>query len=53
MTIEDFIEEHREEIDVTIHRMVTGSLDDEERESWIMNDEGLYDWAIDEGVEGI
>ncbi len=27
------------------------SRDDDEREQWIENDEGLYDWARSEGVE--
>lgn len=54
MTIERFIKRHRREIDATIHAMVPGAkLDNDEREMWITNDEGLYDWALREGVEGI
>ena len=26
-------------------------LDDDERERWILNDEGLYNWARSQGVD--
>ena len=52
MTIEKFIEENKVEIDKAIKRACPScDLDNDEREMWIMNDEGLYQWAIDEGVE--
>lgn len=47
-----FIREHRAEIDAIIHSIVPGILiDDDEREMWIINDEGLYNWARSEGVK--
>ena len=46
-TIREFIKEHRQEIDE-----VTKSpyKNDEERRQWVLNDEGLYNWARSEGV---
>ena len=47
----DFIKENRKEIDEAIRRVVPNArIDDDERRQWIMNDEGLYDWARSEGV---
>jgi len=53
MTLTQFIEENREAIDDYIHRICDNCRidDDEEREEWIENDEGLYLWAKDSGVE--
>ncbi len=34
----------------TDHRHPTEPRNDEERETWIVNDEGLYSWARSEGV---
>jgi hypothetical protein len=51
MTLKQFIKENREEIDRAI-RSVAGDgcrIDDEERRLWVLNDEGLYDWARSEG----
>lgn len=56
MTMQQFIEEHRGELDSIIRRALNRpnrSLDDGEREDWILNDEGLYNWAKSEGVVGI
>ena len=40
------------QIDIYIHNTVPGyDIDDEERELWILNDEGLYNWARSEGVQ--
>ena len=51
MTMRAFIKENREEIDTAIHRVVPGcSLNNEERRQWILNDEGLYNWARSAGV---
>jgi hypothetical protein len=36
----------------TEHTHAAPDLDDDEIEQWILNDEGLYDWARSEGVEG-
>ena len=46
-----FIRENRAEVDAAIHRVVPGiTLNDEDRRQWILNDEGLYNWARSEGV---
>ena len=47
----EFIREHRAELDECIKRVSPGvSLNDGERQQWILNDEGLYNWARSEGV---
>ena len=59
MSIEAFIDENRETIDAAIRRAISAGrnipfemeLGDDERADWIANDEGLYNWAIDEGVD--
>lgn len=51
MTIKDFIKEHRQELDDCIQRVAPGApKSDSERRLWILNDEGLYNWARSEGV---
>lgn len=51
MSKREFIRQNRKELDECIHRVVPGvSLNDSDREEWIMNDELLYQWAISEGV---
>lgn len=48
----DFIRENESAIDAAIRTVVPGAeLDDDEREMWIANDEGLYSWARDAGVD--
>lgn len=50
-TLAEFIKEHRDELDEGIKRVVPNArLNDEERRKWILNDEGLYQWARSEGV---
>ena len=53
MRLRDFIKENREELDRCITRACpnVGRLNDKEREMWILNDEGLYNWARSEGVK--
>lgn len=52
MSLREFIKENRQELDKCIHRVVPGSrLNDEDRRQWILNDEGLYNWARCEGVK--
>lgn len=55
MTIKEFIRNNRSELDRCIgldpHAYDTQREADEEREQWILNDEGLYDWARSEGVD--
>lgn len=61
-----FIEDNRAEIDAAINGALyrhdgnggRGTIpdpppqrDDDEREDWILNDEGLYNWARSEGVK--
>jgi len=58
MTLRVFIREHRETLDVCILKALgrehsegkTYTINDEERRLWILNDEGLYNWARSEGV---
>ena len=46
-----WIKENREEIDAGIKRVVPNCrIDDAERRLWVLNDEGLYNWAKSEGV---
>ena len=65
MTIRQFIKEHRQELDEAINGAIyrydgrggRGKIpdpppkrNDEERRQWILNDEGLYNWARSERV---
>lgn len=52
MSIRAFIRKHRAELDAAIRRAVpfAGRLNDDERRLWVLNDEGLYNWARREGV---
>jgi hypothetical protein len=52
-SIRQFIRDNKTEIDRAIRR--TGfpseaTLNNKDREEWILNDEGLYSWAQVEGV---
>ncbi len=49
-----FIKEHRAELDEAISRALGSPSiikNDRERRLWILNDEGLYNWARSEGVK--
>jgi len=51
MTMREFIRANRSDIDKAIRSQVDNSrINDEERRIWILNDEGLYNWARSEGV---
>ncbi len=65
MTLRSFVRENREYIDEIINQVVfrydgnggpgvvpdpPPTRNDDEREQWISNDEGLYDWARSSGV---
>ncbi|MCP4156669.1 MAG: hypothetical protein GY757_53645 [bacterium] len=65
MKLNDFIRENREELDQCINRELyrhdgrggRGTIpdpppkrNDDDRRQWILNDEGLYNWARSEGV---
>lgn len=57
MTLREFIKQNREELDRCILRALDLSaddygIDDEERRLWVLNDEGLYNWARSEGWPG-
>ncbi len=50
MQLRQFIKENRKELDEAIKRVVPDTrLNDEERRLWILNDEGLYNWARSSG----
>lgn len=53
-TLASFIAEHRVELDACIARALNMErnprANDAERRLWILNDEGLYQWARSEGV---
>ena len=52
MTLANFIKENKQELDSCIKNVVPGaSLNDSERRLWILNDEGLYNWARSSGVK--
>ena len=56
MTMEQFIEENRAELVDAISGSMgsrTVSIDDEDIENWILNDEGLYNWAMSAGVDDV
>lgn len=51
MTLTNFIKENKEQIDEAIKSVCSNcQLNNEERRLWILNDEGLYNWARSEGV---
>ena len=46
-----WVKKNRVDIDSVIRFNCSNCrLNDEERELWVMNDEGLYNWAKSEGV---
>jgi len=51
MTLRNFITENKEELDNCIQSVSPGAPKNyEERRLWILNDEGLYNWARRSGV---
>lgn len=52
ISIRTFIRENRKALDQAIWRACPGigTLNDEDRRLWVLNDEGLYLWARAEGV---
>lgn len=52
VSLREFIRLHRKEIDKAIRNACPniGTISDEERRQWILNDEGLYRWALAEGA---
>ena len=56
MTMKQFIQMYRTEIDQHINAALGKEgrwlkRNDDERHTWVMNDEGLYLWAKQEGVD--
>ena len=51
--MKEFIKNYRIEIDNYIKSICAncGRLNNDDREDWILNDEGLYRWARSEGVK--
>ena len=54
MRLQTFIKDNRVELDAAIARAMgrdsNPRASDEERRLWILNDQGLYHWALSEGV---
>ena len=51
MRLQTFIQHNREQLDTLILARCPGiRLNDNERRLWVLNDEGLYLWAKEEGV---
>lgn len=54
MTLQQFIRDNRQELDAAIARALNEDrnprANDSERRLWVLNDEGLYNWARSEGV---
>lgn len=53
MSLRQFIREHRDEIDEAIDSVLgkgRGKRNDNERREWVLNDEGLYNYARSYGV---
>jgi len=52
MTPLNFIKENKEEIDRAIKNVCPNfPIDNDERRLWVLNDEGLYNWAKEKGVK--
>jgi hypothetical protein len=53
-TLGDFVAEHRGELKELIKEHMgcrAYDLMDGDLEDWVLNDEGLYNWALNEGVD--
>ncbi len=50
MDIEEFINDNKEELETILKPHSQHYQDYDETELWILNDEGLYNWAKSEGV---
>jgi hypothetical protein len=48
-----WVRRHRADIDAVIRSQCTnyGRINDRERGDWVSNDEGLYLWALRDGVD--
>lgn len=52
-SVRDFVAEHRDDLRKYVLGRVPNlrGIDDDELRRWILNDEHLYRWALEEGVE--
>lgn len=51
MTIEQFIAQHKDEIDSIVKEYYKCIItNDKERYEWILSDKRLYEWAQQEGI---
>ena len=51
MNLQQFIKTNKSELDLCIKNVCPDiCLNNDERRLWILNDEGLYNWAKSEGV---
>lgn len=51
MKLSEFVKQNKEEIDAVIKQIVPNvKLTSAERQQWVMNHEGLYEWAKREKV---
>ncbi len=54
MTLQECIQGNRKQLtEYILNNCPNCEIGDEEIEEWIRNDEGLYSWAMSEGVEDI
>jgi hypothetical protein len=57
MSLQQFLKKNRKQIDECIIEALGGDpkshryRNDEERRLWVLNDEGLYNWARSKGVD--
>ena len=53
MSIKEWIKKNKKELDAHIHSQLGHGepLNNKDREEWMLNDEGLYNWARSDGVK--
>lgn len=53
MRLQDFVRQNRAELDQCIWNVTSHQqrMTDQERRDWVMNDEGLYQWARSAGCK--
>lgn len=54
-TLSQFIKDNRHELTAAIRNAVPNikGIDNKEIKMWVLNDEGLYNWAKQDGVKNI
>lgn len=55
MTLAEFVQKHRHEIEALVRQACpnVGPLDDDDLGDWVLNDEGLYRWAVSVGCDDL